>query len=124
MNTKFNLGSIEVKVPQTEDTPEINISIKDMSYEVTDMSLTEYGSVFKSIFTEGVQAVKEFSALQEKQRQTQFEREQAVHEMRMAEITAQAKRDAERRTSLTFGQEVEQELEKKPSSLGVAPVSI
>ena len=87
------------------------------------MSLTEYGAVFKSIFTEGVKAIKEFGVLQEEQNQKKFDHEKAVHEMRMAEITAQAKRDADRRSYLSFGQQIEKELEEKPSSLGAVPVS-
>lgn len=96
MNTKFNLGSVEVKVPAGEYNPEINVAIKDVSYEVTDLSLTEYGAVFKGIFVEATKAIKDFGALQEEQKQKEFERQQALHEMRMQEIAARAKADEER----------------------------
>jgi hypothetical protein len=122
MNTKFNLGSVEVKVPAGEYNPEINVAIKDVSYEVTDLSLTEYGAVFKGIFVEATKAIKDFGALQEEQRQKQFEREQALHEMRMQEIATQAKRDEEReaRRFARFNSP-EQEL---ASELACAPTNV
>lgn len=52
INTKFNLDSVDVKIPAGEDNPEINVSIKDLSYEVTNMSLFEYEYVLKSITRE------------------------------------------------------------------------
>lgn len=96
MNTKFNLGSIEVKVPAGEFNPEINVAIKDISYEVTDMSLTEYGAVLKTLLSEGTSALKDFAKLQEESKQREFEREQMKYEMRMQEIKAQTERDKAR----------------------------
>jgi hypothetical protein len=86
MNTKFNLGAIEIKIPAGESNPEINFALKDMSYEVTDMSLTEYAGVLKVIFSEAASAMKEFGKMHEESKQCDFQREQTRHETRRQEI--------------------------------------
>jgi hypothetical protein len=64
MNSKFNLGSVELKIPANDHTPEINLSVKDISYEVSDMSITEYAGFMKTVITEVKDAAKEFASFQ------------------------------------------------------------
>jgi len=37
MQMKFHVGSVEVRIPSNEYTPEINVSLKDISYEVSNV---------------------------------------------------------------------------------------
>jgi acetylglutamate synthase len=90
MNVKFNLEAIEVNIPAGEYNPEINVALKGLTYEVTDMSLTEYTQLWKMLITEGSNMIKEFARVQEEVAQAQFEREQKKHAMRMEEIRASA----------------------------------
>jgi hypothetical protein len=92
MNTKFNIGSIEIKVPAGEDNPEINMSLKEMSYEVTDLSLTEYGSVLKSVLSEGRSLYKEILQYQDDIKCKDFARQEHMHKLKMKENAAVAER--------------------------------
>jgi hypothetical protein len=99
MNQKFNLGSFEVKVSAGESNPEINLAVKDITVEVTDLSLTEYATVLKTMIFEVGSQIKEFGKMQEEasskdferrqqDEEKEFEREIQRHEMRMKEIEA------------------------------------
>lgn len=63
MNTKFNLGTLEVKIPAGECNPEINVALKEVTFEVTDLSLTEYAGVMKTIISEVGSQVKDFERM-------------------------------------------------------------
>jgi hypothetical protein len=89
MNLKFNLGTVDVNVPAGEMNPEMNLAIRDVTYEITDLSLTEYGAVIKTVVCEANSMVKDFGKLHEESKQRDFEREQMRHEMRMQELKAQ-----------------------------------
>ena len=92
MNIKLNLESIEVNIPKGEFNPEINAALKGFSYEVTDLSLTEYTQLWKMLIVEGSNVIKDLVRMHEEAAQAQFEREQKKHEMRMEEIRASASR--------------------------------
>jgi hypothetical protein len=85
MQTKFNLGSIDVKVPAGADNPEINISFKDVSFEVNDLSLTEYGMVLKSLITETSSVVRDFHDMKEsaKREELALRHQNTVDEMKL-----------------------------------------
>ncbi|MNF09141.1 hypothetical protein D3C80_2097300 [compost metagenome] len=55
--------------------------MKDVSYEVTEMSITEYGTVAKNLLTEILPAIKDFARLQEEMKDRDLERQQKIHEM-------------------------------------------
>lgn len=85
MNTKFNLGSVVVRIPSGNDNPEINVSIEDISFEVEDMSLTEYGSVLKTLIVEGTQAIKDIGKAKEEYEKKSHERQKELIELRIKE---------------------------------------
>lgn len=93
MNAKFNLGNISVSIPAGDLNPEINVSISDVSYEVTDMSLTEYGSVLKSLMTEVRSFAFELSELNHDNHKKDLEYHERIHEMRMAEMRQASQKD-------------------------------
>lgn len=82
MNIKFNLGEINVNLEENDVVPAGDITIKEISYEVTDLSLSEYGSVLKSLLTEGLSAVKEINVLQEQSKEADFKRDIQLIEAR------------------------------------------
>lgn len=102
MKIKFNLGAIDLNIPAGEQNPEIRLEMKDISYEVDDLSLTEYGSVLKGIVAEAGALMKEFHELQQDDSEKSFDREQIRHEMRMKEI-----KEKERLSYLTSGRQAE-----------------
>lgn len=91
MNAKFNLGNVSVSIPAGDLNPEINVSISDVSYEITDMSLTEYGSVLKSVLGEVRSLALELNEMNQKSHQEDLERHERIHEMRMAEMNQATK---------------------------------
>ncbi|PVC75026.1 hypothetical protein C2I27_03830 [Priestia megaterium] len=88
MNIKFNLGNINVKVGETEHSPEINAQVENITYEVTELSLTEYGSVLKTVAGEVGSLMKEFNKIQQESQDKELERQERIHAMRMEEINA------------------------------------
>lgn len=111
MNTNFKLGSFDVKIPAGDCNPEINVSLKDVSIEVTDLSLTEYAGVMKTLISEVGSQIKEFGRMQEESSLKAHERREALaeaehkrqislHEMRMKEHESRNSR-----TLLLRGQE-------------------
>ncbi|MBJ7935479.1 hypothetical protein [Bacillus cereus] len=65
MKYKLNMQGLEVKVPETTINPEINIDFKGMTIEVDDLSLIEYASFTKEMFTIGKEVAKELLAFQQ-----------------------------------------------------------
>ncbi|CUB50639.1 hypothetical protein BN2127_JRS10_00156 [Bacillus subtilis] len=65
MKYKLNMQGLEVKVPETTINPEINIDFKGMTIEVDDLSLTEYASFIKEMFTIGKEVTKELLIFQQ-----------------------------------------------------------
>lgn len=88
MNIKFQLEAVELKVPESQHTPEFNVALKGLTYEVTDMSLTEYAQLCKMLITEGINIIKELELIQEEIAQAKFEREQKERQLRISEIRA------------------------------------
>lgn len=88
MNVKFQLEAVELKVQESEHNPEFNVTLKGLTYEVTDMSLTEYIQLWKMLITEGGNMIKEFGRMQEEIAQAKFEREQKERQLRISEIRA------------------------------------
>lgn len=88
MNIKFNLGNINVKVAESEHSPEINAQVENITYEVTELSLTEYGSVLKTVAVEVGSLMKEFGKIQQESEDKDLARQERIHAMRMEEINA------------------------------------
>lgn len=75
MNIKLNLGEIDINLQEGDVTPSGSVKLKDISYEVTDLSLTEYGSVLKGLLTEASGILKDFSKIQSDMKEAEFERD-------------------------------------------------
>lgn len=88
MNTSFKIGSLVVRVPVGKDNPEINVSLEEISFEVTDMSLTEYATVLKTLLTDGAQVIKEIGKEREEYEIKRFEREEKLIQLRIKEQEA------------------------------------
>ncbi|MED1301916.1 hypothetical protein P4U65_15320 [Bacillus pacificus] len=65
MKYKLNMQGLEVKVPETTMNPEINIDFKGMTIEVDNLSLTEYTSFMKEMFTISKEVTKEMLLFQQ-----------------------------------------------------------
>ncbi|MCU5223985.1 hypothetical protein [Bacillus tropicus] len=65
MRYKLNMQGLEVRVPETTMNPEINIDFKGMTIEVDDLSLPEYVSFMKEMFSMSKEVAKELLIFQQ-----------------------------------------------------------
>ncbi|WP_410988474.1 hypothetical protein [Bacillus cereus] len=91
MKYKLNMQGLEVKVPETTMNPEINIDFKGMTIEVDDLSLTEYASFMKEMFTVGKEVTKEILLFQQEMQ----ERSDELRRSRLQDCNAVLKKQAE-----------------------------
>lgn len=91
MKYKLNMQGLEVKVPETTINPEINIDFKGMTIEVDDLSLTEYASFMKEMFTICKEVTKEILLFQQEMQEHSDE----LRRSRLQDCNAILKKQAE-----------------------------
>lgn len=69
MNYKLNVNGLEVKIPESTMNPEINVDFKGMSVEMENLSLPEYASFMKEMFSLGKDFAKDILLFQNEMQQ-------------------------------------------------------